>query len=77
MYRLSFPLILLLSASVSLMGAEKKQTSRTTDDLANIKGKWQVYSVQRDGKPQHGEVGQEVGDVITVELNEAGAIQLG
>ena len=36
-------------------------------EMAKLRGKWEVVSVRRDGDHQHGEVGQQPGDVITVE----------
>ena len=74
MFRFTF--IILMLFPISLIGAEKQDT-RSKDDLAKIKGKWEVVAVKRDGKPQHGQVGQAVGDVITVELNDFGMVQMG
>ncbi len=67
------PAVCLVVATAFLMGATK-QDPQTESDKQKILGKWEVVSVQRDGKPQHGQVGRAKGDVITIKLNEFGKL---
>ena len=70
-----FPTVCLVVGTVFLMGAAKGNP-QTEADKRKIIGKWEVTRVERDGKPQHGEVGREKGDVITIELNDFGKFVL-
>ena len=68
--------ICLIVAVGCLMGAGKSDP-KTVTDRQKILGKWEVVSAQRDGKAQHGQVGREPGDVITIEMNGLGKLVLG
>jgi len=69
------PAVCLIVATAFLMGANTKKP-QTDSDKQQIIGKWEVVSVQRDGKPQHGQVGREKGDVITIRLNDFGKLRI-
>ena len=49
----------------------------TPEQIDALQGKWRVVKVQRDGKPQHGEVGQAVDDIITIEMDLNGGLLFG
>lgn len=61
----------LVLAMAFLMGATKNDP-QTEADKQKILGKWEVISVQRDGKAQHGQIGREKGDIITIALDDFG-----
>jgi hypothetical protein len=63
------PTVCLVVATVFVLGAAKPDL-QTQADKRKIVGKWVVTKVERDGKPQHGEVGREKGDGITIKLND-------
>jgi hypothetical protein len=58
------------------MGAGKSDL-KTVAERQKILGKWEVVSVKRDGKAQHGQVGREPGDVITIAENGIGNLVFG
>ena len=62
--KLAFLISCLLVATLSEMAQ--------ADDISvqDLAGTWEVVSVDRDGEHRHGEVGQEPGDVITIQLQE-------
>lgn len=41
-------------------------TPPETGDRLELQGKWIVRFVKRDGKPNAAQIGQEIGDIITV-----------
>jgi hypothetical protein len=66
----------LIVAIGCLMGAAKSEP-KSDKEQQKLLGKWEVISAQRDGKAQHGQVGREPGDVITIEVNGVGNLVLG
>ena len=68
--------ICLVVAVGCLMGAGKSEP-KVDAERQKILGKWEVISAQRDGKAQHGQVGREPGDVITIAVNDLGRLVLG
>ena len=54
------------TAAERQVGNKSNRVVPESKDRWRIASKWDVKSVQRDGKPQHGQVGQEVDDVITI-----------
>ena len=78
MKRATALLLSLFSVSFIAASPTSKPTNVNADriDERLIANKWEVTSVKRDGKPQHGQVGQEVGDVITIMMH-GGQLELG
>ena len=68
--------ICLIVVTGCLMGAAKSEP-KSDKERQKLLGKWEVVSAQRDGKAQHGQVGREKGDVITIELNGVGNLVFG
>ena len=54
----------------------KALSKETAKAFVKLKGKWIVRSVQRDGKPNAAQIGQKIGDIITIRKNGA-ALMLG
>ena len=69
-------MVCLMVAVGCLMGAGKSDL-KTVAERQKILGKWEVVSAERDGKAQHGQVGREPGDVITIAENDLGKLVLG
>jgi hypothetical protein len=63
--------ICLIVAVGCLMGAAKSDP-QSDSDKQKLLGKWEVVSVQLDGKAQHGQVGRKPGDVISIALDNLG-----
>jgi hypothetical protein len=56
----------LLIVSPQVAGAAGK--SRNSDDRQRLLDKWIVRSVHVDGKPTAAQIGQKVGDIITIKF---------
>gem|GEM_PF-5843320 len=60
------------ATSIRLAGRINGPTAKLEMDrleFASMAGKWRVTSVERDGPPNQTQLGQRVGDVITLNWN--------